>query len=63
MVMIITETGLFGEPRFVDRKYGFWPSVNRWRRTLCRQFDGSFVYHSPTYGGLSSPLRDRQRQS
>ena len=30
----------------------------RWRRTLCRQFDGSFVYHSPTYGGLSSPLRD-----
>ena len=25
--MIITETGLFGEPRFVDRKYGFWPSV------------------------------------
>jgi hypothetical protein len=27
----------------------------RWRRTLCRQFDGSFVYHSPTYGGLSGP--------
>ncbi|MBT5380717.1 MAG: hypothetical protein HOI65_08865 [Opitutae bacterium] len=30
----------------------------RWRRTLCRQFDGSFVYHSPTYGGLGGPLRD-----
>ncbi len=30
----------------------------RWRRTLCRQFDGSFVYHSPTYGGLAGPLRD-----
>ena len=30
----------------------------RWRRTLCRQFDGSFVYHSPTYGGLKGPLRD-----
>lgn len=30
----------------------------RWRRTLCRQHDGSFVYHSPTYGGLSGGLRD-----
>jgi len=30
----------------------------RWRRTLCRRYDGSFVYHSPTYNTLSSPLRD-----
>ncbi len=28
----------------------------RWRRTLCRMFDGSFVYHSPT--GKYSTLRD-----
>jgi hypothetical protein len=27
MVMIITETGLFGEPRFAVRKYGFSPSA------------------------------------
>jgi hypothetical protein len=30
----------------------------RWRRTLCRQHDGSFVYHSPTgpkYGTLRDP--------
>lgn len=30
----------------------------RWRRTLCRMFDGSFVYHSPTggkYGTLHDP--------
>ena len=29
----------------------------RWRRTLCRMFDGSFVYHSPTwkYGALRDP--------
>lgn len=29
----------------------------RWRRTLCRMFDGSFVYHSPTgsYGTLRDP--------
>ena len=29
----------------------------RWRRTLCRMFDGSFVYHSPTweYGVLRDP--------
>jgi HEAT repeat protein len=29
----------------------------RWRRTLCRMFDGSFVYHSPTweYGPLRDP--------
>ncbi len=29
----------------------------RWRRTLCRMFDGSFVYHSPT-GPKYGPLRD-----
>ena len=29
----------------------------RWRRTLCRMFDGSFVYHSPT-GGKYGTLRD-----
>ena len=28
----------------------------RWRRTLCRMFDGSFVYHSPTW--KYGPLRD-----
>lgn len=28
----------------------------RWRRTLCRMFDGSFVYHSPT--GTYKALRD-----
>jgi HEAT repeat protein len=28
----------------------------RWRRTLCRMFDGSFVYHSPT--GEFKTLRD-----
>ena len=28
----------------------------RWRRTLCRMFDGSFVYHSPT--GKYKTLRD-----
>jgi HEAT repeat protein len=28
----------------------------RWRRTLCRMYDGSFVYHSPT--GKYSTLRD-----
>ena len=29
----------------------------RWRRTLCRMYDGSFVYHSPTekYGTLRDP--------
>lgn len=30
----------------------------RWRRTLCRMFDGRFVYHSPTtqqYGALRDP--------
>lgn len=29
----------------------------RWRRTLCRMFDGRFVYHSPTwrYGTLRDP--------
>lgn len=29
----------------------------RWRRTLCRMYDGSFVYHSPTgkYGALRDP--------
>lgn len=30
----------------------------RWRRTLCRMHDGSFVYHSPTgpkYGALRDP--------
>mgnify|MGYP002622065131 CR=1 FL=1 len=28
----------------------------RWRRTMCRMFDGSFVYHSPTgYGTLRDP--------
>ena len=29
----------------------------RWRRTLCRRHDGSFVYHSPT-GPKYGPLRD-----
>jgi len=29
----------------------------RWRRTLCRRHDGSFVYHCPT-GGKYGPLRD-----
>jgi len=29
----------------------------RWRRTLCRMFDGSFVYHSPTSGNRGA-LRD-----
>jgi hypothetical protein len=29
----------------------------RWRRTLCRLHDGSFVYHSPT-GGKYGTLRD-----
>ena len=29
----------------------------RWRRTLCRMHDGSFVYHSPT-GGKYKALRD-----
>ncbi len=29
----------------------------RWRRTLCRMFDGRFVYHSPTTDGYG-PLRD-----
>jgi hypothetical protein len=29
----------------------------RWRRTLCRMYDGSFVYHSPT-GGKYKALRD-----
>ena len=29
----------------------------RWRRTLCRMYDGSFVYHSPT-GGKYGTLRD-----
>jgi hypothetical protein len=29
----------------------------RWRRTLCRMHDGSFVYHSPT-GGKYGTLRD-----
>ena len=28
----------------------------RWRRTLCRMYDGSFVYHSPT--GAYKTLRD-----
>ncbi|MFZ9935499.1 MAG: DUF6288 domain-containing protein [Luteolibacter sp.] len=28
----------------------------RWRRTICRMFDGSFVYHSPT--GAYNTLRD-----
>jgi HEAT repeat protein len=28
----------------------------RWRRTLCRMFDGRFVYHSPT--GYQGALRD-----
>jgi len=28
----------------------------RWRRTLCRMFDGSFAYHSPT--GYPKALRD-----
>ena len=28
----------------------------RWRRTICRMFDGSFVYHSPT--GSYNTLRD-----
>ena len=29
----------------------------RWRRTLCRMYDGSFIYHSPTekYGTLRDP--------
>lgn len=30
----------------------------RWRRTLCRQHDGSFVYHSPTYGSIGGGLRN-----
>ena len=29
----------------------------RWRRTLCRMFDGSFVYHSPT--GTTAPCATR----
>jgi HEAT repeat protein len=30
----------------------------RWRRTLCRRHDGSFVYHCPTGGERRGPLRD-----